>query len=102
MPRRLRRFQQAECLHFITFSCYRRQKRLDSTRARRVFECKLELVRRWYSLYIVGYVVMPEHVHLLLSEPEQSNLAVAIQMLKQNTARELGGGRLWQKRYCDF
>jgi putative transposase len=45
---------------------------------------------------------MPEHVHLLLSEPERSNLAVAIQMLKQNVARKSGAGRFWQVRYYDF
>jgi putative transposase len=38
----------------------------------------LERARRWYGFYVVGYVVMPEHVHLLISEPERSNLAVAL------------------------
>jgi hypothetical protein len=33
---------------------------------------------------------MPEHVHLLVSEPERSTLAVAIQMLKQIVAQKLG------------
>ena len=32
---------------------------------------------------------MPEHVHLLVSEPERSILTVAIQMLKQITAQKL-------------
>jgi REP element-mobilizing transposase RayT len=36
---------------------------------------------------------MPEHVHLLLSEPERSNLAVVIQMLKQITSRKLRNDR---------
>ena len=69
------------------------------------FEQTLERVRRWYGLFIAGYVVMPEHVHLLVSEPERSTLAVAIQMLKQITARELGpaeGRSFWQTRYYDF
>jgi len=50
----------------------------------------LERVRRWYGLKVTGYVVMPEHVHLLISEPERNTLAVAIQMLKQITAQKLG------------
>jgi len=57
-------------------------------------------------MFITGYVVMPEHVHLLVGEPERSTLAVAIQMLKQNVARELGHAhplpRFWQRRYYDF
>ena len=55
--------------------------------------------------YIAGYVVMPEHVHLLLTEPERAKLSVALQMLKQNVARRLRepeGGSLWQPRYYDF
>jgi putative transposase len=46
---------------------------------------------------------MPEHVHLLVSEPERGKLSVAIQMLKQNVAQKLGtGGLFWQARYYDF
>jgi REP-associated tyrosine transposase len=32
---------------------------------------------------------MPEHVHLLVSEPERSNLAVVLRMLKQIVSRKL-------------
>jgi Transposase IS200 like len=48
---------------------------------------------------------MPEHVHLLLTEPQRAKLSIALQMLKQNVARRLPGpegGPLWQPRYYDF
>ena len=48
---------------------------------------------------------MPEHVHLLITEPERAKLSVALQMLKQNVARllrEIEGGSFWQARYYDF
>ena len=46
---------------------------------------------------------MPEHVHLLVSEPERGKLFVAIQMLKQNVAHKLAPGeRFWEPRYYDF
>jgi hypothetical protein len=48
---------------------------------------------------------MPEHVHLLVTEPERARLSVALQMLKQNVARQLReveGGSFWQARYYDF
>ena len=51
----------------------RRQPLLDTVTARVAFEKELERVRRWYGCYIAGYVVMPEHVHLLISEPERSD-----------------------------
>jgi putative transposase len=78
---------------------------LDSAAARDRFERELERVRRWYGCAIVGYVVMPEHVHLLISEPERSQLCVVVQMLKQITSRKLrpvGSARFWQIRYYDF
>ncbi len=66
-------------------------KILDETRVRREFR-------------VTGYVVMPEHVHLLVSEPAQGTLAVAIQMLKQTISRRLGvkGEPFWMSRYYDF
>ncbi len=84
MPWGLVRFQQSHCLHFITFTCYRRQPFLDTTRAKNVFERSLEQTRRSYRLNVIGYVVMPEHIHLLVSEPERATLARAIQALKQS------------------
>jgi REP-associated tyrosine transposase len=53
----------------------------------------------------LGYVVMPEHVHLLISEPERKELSVVLRMLNQNTSRRLrvpGLPRFWQVRYYDF
>jgi putative transposase len=47
---------------------------------------------------------MPEHVHLLIGEPERETLAVAIKSLKQGVSRRLIGNaeHFWQKRYYDF
>ncbi len=83
------RYQNQGCLHFITFSCYRRTKLLNSAAAQDTFERELERVRLWYGCFIPGYVVMPEHVHLLISEPERGKLSLVIQMLKQLTSRKL-------------
>lgn len=83
MPWGRKRNQQQRCLHFITFRCYRREPLLVGAGAREVFEVELEQGRRWYGFYVSGYVVMPEHIHLVVSEPVRKQLAVAIQMLKQ-------------------
>ena len=47
---------------------------------------------------------MPEHVHLLLSEPPDSTPAEALKSLKQGVSRRLIGDaeHFWQKRYYDF
>jgi putative transposase len=69
-----------------------------------VFERSLEQARRKYGFCVIGYVVMPEHVHLLLTEPDQSTLAAALQALKQSVSQQLIGhhGHFWQARYYDF
>ena len=105
MPWSLQRFQQAKCLHFLTFSCHHRDPLLSTPHARDVFEHTLEQVRQWYGFFICGYVVMPDHVHLLISEPERRTLAQVLQMLKQNTAHMLRtpeGSPFWLPRYYDF
>ncbi len=105
MPWGLQRFQQARCLHFVTFSCHLVSHYWLNAPAREVFEQTLERARKWYGFYVSGYVVMPEHVHLLMSEPERSSLSVALQMLKQNTAHPLHpaeGSPFWLPRYYDF
>src|SRR5271157_4873733 len=95
MPWGLKRYQNVGTLHFITFSCYRRQPLLMKHGAAQMFEQALEEARVKYGFYVFGYVVMPEHVHLLVSEPERGTLAIAIKALKQSVARrqvKLGDG----------
>jgi REP element-mobilizing transposase RayT len=43
------------------------------------------------AIVVVGYVVMPEHVHLLISEPEDGNHSIVVQVIKQRFAHELLG-----------
>ena len=89
MPWGLQRWHGGHDLHFITFSCYHRQRLLGSGRRRDLFLRVLEQVRRRYGWVVLGYVVMPEHVHLLLSEPPQRKLSTAIQALKLGFARRV-------------
>lgn len=89
MPWGLKRFYGAGDLHFITASCYRRQPHLGLPQNRDLFVRVLEQVRQRYRFVIVGYVVMPEHFHLLISEPEQANPSVVVQALKLGVARRV-------------
>ena len=104
MPWSLKRYQNTGSLHFITFSCYRRQPFLKAPGAAEMFEHALEQARVKYEFFVYGYVVMPEHVHLLVSEPEQCTLATAIKAIKQSVARRRvkTGEHFWQGRYYDF
>jgi len=104
MPWSLKRYQDSGGLHFITFSCYRRQPLLRTPGAPEMFEQALEQARIKYGFFVFGYVVMPEHVHLLVGEPERDTLATAIKAMKQSVARRQvkAGEHFWQARYYDF
>lgn len=102
MTRGLHRYQQAGNFHFITFSCYHRLPYLRSALARSLFESALERIRLRYDFVVLGYVVMPEHVHLLVNEPKAGTLDRAMQALKLSVARRRKEKPFWQARYYDF
>ncbi len=105
MPWGLKRFHESHQLHFLTVSCYKRRSNFRTIQSRETFISALERVRHNYDLCVYGYVVMPEHVHLLVSEPERGTLAQAMQSLKQGVARRLAlrnQDPFWQARYYDF
>jgi putative transposase len=105
MPRGLVRFHHSGVFHFITFSCYHRLPLLARSGGYQIFEAVLEATRVQYEFVVAGYVLMPEHVHLLVNEPRVGALAAALQVLKQKTSRRLknpGETHFWQRRYYDF
>ena len=106
-------------LHYITTSCYKQRPLLALASRRDLFLEVLEHVRRRYHFVVVGYVVMPEHVHLLLSEPGRGNPSTVMQAVKQGFARRILGrlrsrlaaerchecdceDHIWQRRFYDF
>ena len=91
MPWGLQRFQHTHQSHFVTFSCYHHKCLFTTEGSRREFETALERVRRRFRLRVYAYVVMPDHVHLLVSEPEVQTLADALKSLKQGVSRRLIG-----------
>jgi putative transposase len=77
----------------------------------------LEQTRQKYRFVVLGYVVMPEHFHLLISEPQVGNPSVVMQVVKQRYAQRLLRRRksaiqpglfdgrpvhIWQARFYDF
>src|SRR5258708_34362320 len=100
MPWGLKRFHHTGHSHFVTFCCYHRRPLFTTDAKRRVFEAALERVRRSFQLCVYGYVVMPEHIHLLVGEPQRQTLAAALKSLKQGVSRRLIGDAedFWQNR----
>lgn len=121
MPTGLRRITGRGDLHLITFCCYQRRTLLGSVAAKNAAIKILEEVRRRYRFVIIGYVFMPEHVHLIISEPPSCKPATVLQVFKRRLSRKLRGKkrgkkqlslglaegdaglrRFWQRRYNDF
>ncbi|HEY2860142.1 MAG TPA: transposase [Terracidiphilus sp.] len=103
MPSELKRFQRAESLHFVTFSCFHRLPLLDVAGAKETVEAVLEGVRARHQARVYSYVLMPEHIHLLVNEPPRILLDQFLKAFKQITSRRLRGERekFWQDRYYD-
>ncbi|MBS1821385.1 MAG: transposase [Acidobacteria bacterium] len=108
MPHGLTRGQNTGQLHFITFSCYHRLPYLKDPEPKDILERVIERARLSHRLCIYAYVLMPEHVHLLTSEPETNSqtraLASFLRVVKGESSKLLKGPReqFWQTRYYDF
>ena len=68
----------------------------------------LDDVRKRRGFKLVGYVVMPEHVHLLISEPELGTPSTVLRSLKQQVSQRMRGAsatrlpQFWERRFYDF
>ena len=119
--RGFKRIYGGDDLHFITSSCYQRLPLLATRARRNTFLLVLEQVRKYYRFRILGYVVMPEHFHLLMSEPGRGDPSRVMHALKRRVARRLLAGKrefraaaqqplwppelkphFWQHRFYDF
>jgi REP element-mobilizing transposase RayT len=89
MPTGLKRYYGANDLHFVTSSCYQRCPWLGTAERRDLLLDVSERVRQKYVVVMQGYVVMPEHIHLLLSEPQVGTISVVMQALKLGFARRV-------------
>ena len=97
MPKNLKRYTGRNDLHFITFCCYHRKRLLQSVRSRNFLVQILGEVRAKYGFALAGYVIMPEHVHLLISESAVVPPAKMIQVFKQRVSRRLRGKKRAKK-----
>jgi putative transposase len=102
MPTGLERRQNTGQDHAINFICVRRRPILGSPEARDTFLNILEETRQKYLFEVLGYVIMPNHVHLILSEPPRHPLSTAIQVIKQRFSRTRTEDYVWEPRYYDF
>jgi putative transposase len=74
---------------FVTFCTHKRIAVLTNTAFRKIIVECLEDVRRSYDLHLLGYVIMPEHVHLVVVPPKDIELGTVIGKLKRLSAKRI-------------
>jgi len=84
---RQRHFYGLNHLYYLTTSTYRRARLFDSERFKRNFIKVLGDLRAELGFGIVGYVLMPEHFHLLIWPSDMANPIQIMQKLEGRTAR---------------
>jgi putative transposase len=93
---KLRHYDNLGTARFVTFSCYRRIEVFRDEVAAEIFIRNLDRLRRDHGVRILGYVVMPDHVHLVLHPQISVRLGVVIGQMKGRSAREIVLS--WQER----
>ena len=75
--------------HELTFSCFRRRKFLSRDRTREYFVSAVQQARRTHCFHLWAYVLMPEHVHMIvLPLEEQYDMSAIQKSIKQSVSRK--------------
>ena len=86
---RLRHLDNLNTARFVTFTCYHGLPLLDKKEARDIFLNHLQSFRERTGVKLLGYVIMPEHVHLVLFPPSGVLLGREVGKLKAYSAMDL-------------
>jgi len=103
MPRASRTHLAGYVWH-LTHRCHRRQFLLRFGRDRRAWRRWLYEACRRYGLCVLDYAVTANHIHLLVRDQGQGEIAASLQLIEGRTAqafnrRKARGGAFWEDRY---
>ena len=82
MPHTKRMVRWNTGVRFLTFSCYQRLPLLGNPAIRHIFAKALADARHRYKFALYAWVVMPEHVHLLLRPIDGTDVTKPLRSLK--------------------
>jgi putative transposase len=87
--KRRRRYNEPGQPRELTFSCYRRIPSLSRERACEWFRQALEVARAKFGFQLWAYVLMPDHVHLLVNPGDAAeDMSRFLQAVKEPVARQ--------------
>lgn len=87
--KKVKRFNEPGHAHFLTFSCFQRLPLLSKDRTRTWFVQSLQAARNRYEFDIWAWVIMPEHVHLLIHpRPAAYSISAILSSIKRPVAAD--------------
>jgi putative transposase len=86
---RLRHYDGFNTARAINFSCYRRLFLLRDRAEKELFITSLISARIKYRFSLLGYVIMPNHVHLVIHPKEESIVGKIIGEIKSQSGRKI-------------
>ena len=103
---KLKRFLLPNFCYFITIVVKDRKKLFLDEEICSIILKDLEFYRKKYDYLLHAYVIMPDHLHLLLSLKERGNISIIMRDFKSHTAQMINKllkrkGRLWQQGFYD-
>jgi len=107
----LHHYDNTGTARFITFSCFRRLPYLNHPEAKNILVEEIDRARNKHHLKLLAYVLMPEHVHLVLVPPEGTRIGYVIGEVKSRAAKRFFAASdltraatnrvFWEKRCYD-
>ncbi len=91
MPSRLQRSDEPNQIHFVTFSCYRRLQFFRHDSVKLTFINAMKRCREKFDIRWIGYVIMPEHVHLLVAPQAKGSDQITPMARLMNTLKGSSG-----------
>jgi putative transposase len=100
------RGQTSSTTYFITAGTFCKKNLLQSERMAELFCQTMYRYRAERKLLLHAFVVMPNHIHLLLTVPKGLTLERVVQFIKGGFSHAAGNlmgaaGPLWQKSFVD-
>lgn len=111
-------YDQEAHAHFVTFSCFRRRRLLDHDHCKKIVVNVLTSQLERQSGKCLGFVIMPDHVHVMIYFTEVGQVSRFMKQWKQRSSFQIKQflkeaqfpyaetfdlrDPVWQARYYDF
>lgn len=90
--------------HFITAPTFHRKRVFQNERYGELLTEALMVWRQERALLLHDYVIMPDHVHLLVTVPDNTDVTAAVHSLQERLVEDLNrqygyDGKVWEPQF---